>query len=173
MLYFYDKNLRCWDSEDSYIRHGRFADHYPPLSEEKINDLKNARKNKKFLIVENREGRTKRPFFPGINCDLLYFDIEDIKLLIQGKSDQEIIVYYSGCSSSSRACIKLSDIKNTSILKDFKDDLSYVVNFVEDVSYLGQENDSLKNIVIHNNYWSLCSESQLYYQMEGNRLDLI
>lgn len=173
MLYFYDKNLRCWDSEDSYIRHGRFADHYPPLSDSKINDLKNARKNKKFLIVENREGKTKRPFFPGINCNLLYFDIEDIKLIIQGKSDQEIIVFYSGYSSSSRACIKLSDIKNPSILKDFKDDLSYVVDFVEDVSYLGPENDSLKNIIIHNNYWSLCSESQLYYQMEGNRLDLI
>ena len=99
--------------------------------------------------------------------------IEDVKLIIEGKSCQEVIISYSGYSSYSKACVKLSDVKNPSILKDFRDDLSYVIDFVEDVSYLGPENKSLKEAVIHNNYWSLCADSQLYYQMEGNRLDLI
>lgn len=163
MDYYYDKNLKHWRRGDQ-LRGDHLSDDC-----ERVKQLRNARKNKKYLIVENREGRCKRPHYPGLNADLIYFDIADLKL----KLDKRVVLYSEGKFSKSMACISFEDIRNIEVLKNFQDDLDYVVRFVEDLSYLGPENESLKPLIRHNNYHSLCTSSQLYYQMEGNDLDII
>lgn len=160
MEYYYDKRLKSWCN----------GDNRQELSDtcSKVAELRNARKNKKYLIVNNRRD-SKRQLYPGLDADLIYFDISDVKL----KLDNKAILYHNGKFVKSVCGVHFEDIKNISILKNFKDDLRYVVRFVEDVSYLGFENESLKPIVRHNNYNSLCEESQLYYQIEGNDPNII
>ena len=81
---------------------------------------------------------------------------------------------YKTPTAESRVVVKTENVVNKSILKKIVEDVSESIDFVENVAYLGWEaGKTLKDAVIHNNYYSLSTDAQLYYQLEGNRTDLI
>ena len=139
--------------------------YYAPVKQEIVDKLRATDKNKNFLIVKNTN------FSKNLGKNL-YYELDDIKLILDG--GEKLFLKYKTPTAESRAIVKTENVINKSVLRKIVEDVSESVDFVENVSYLGWEaGKTLKDAVIHNNYYSLSSEAQLYYQLEGSRTDLI
>lgn len=161
MEYYYDKYKKVW----------RDVDDRKECSPDKARSLRNARKNKRYIMLENRGGRCYHIHYPGLDADTIFYDIDDFRLFVN--DEKQLIMKYKSLTCRSMSMIDVVDIKNKEILKNLEEDMSAVIDYVEDVSYLSFAGQSLKNAAIHNHYWSLSEQAKLYYQIEGNRLDLI
>lgn len=157
MEYYYDRRQKRWIKS---------SDRSCPISEEKLKLLRDKKENKKhFLIVKTGD------LYPGLHTDLVYFDISDVKLLLDGGN--RVFLKYNDVFVKSKTQIRRRWIKNPEILKTVVEDPKSAIDFVEDTSYLGYVGITIREKTMHNAYWSLSPEMQLYYQMEGNRLDII
>ena len=77
----------------------------------------------------------------------------------------------SSAGSTSSPMLLIQRIKNV-LKKSWRRRHSAIIDYV-DVSYLFHLLRSIIKNAIHNHYWSLSEQAKLYYQIEGNRLDLI
>lgn len=118
--YFYNKNRHSWmDISENW---SSIYDH-TSLSDEKVNDLRNARKNGKFIVVKNR--------YRGINSEYLYIDVDDYKLSL---SNGAFYFITKTSFSTSRMIYYDHEIINLKFLESLPEDVKYAKDFVGTLS---------------------------------------
>jgi len=141
--YAYNRKYKIWFRVDNppFVRDYRTdtiikIDESRLLSPEKIDELRNARKNNKYLIYDNRlkplskhPGWHSRLRYPGLDSDYIYEDIADMKLIICNGTRYLIMFSAPGLSSTAR--IPVDYIINKDIIDPSMQDYSVVVDYVE------------------------------------------
>ena len=142
--YAYDKKYKIWYCVQNtpFIRNFHTyeitgIDKNKLLPESKVEELRNARKNKKYLIIDNKERLCmidgekyyRRLRYPGINSDYIYEDLSDLKLIICDGT--RYLMMYSYPAGSSLARLPIDYFINNEIVDPNKQDLDVVVSYVE------------------------------------------
>lgn len=151
MEIFYNKTTYRWEYTASF---GRYC-----VSGSEAENLKNARKNNKYLITKNR-------YMLGIDAKYIYYPIDYVKLIFhKGKTD---LVYIA--APGQRAIRSSRDIINYKKIKPhIKEDYKYIIEYVEDISYMNPEEQKLYGKKkMKESYDTLSDDAKLYYQLFGN-----
>ena len=148
--YYYCKYKKAWRNLTWNTLEGG------DVSNEKIDELRHARSNKKFIIVKNRYG--------GIRTKYIYIDIDNFKLnLNNGKKFYFVI---KDNFSLSRSIYSAGEIKNLSVILNTPEDVKFASDYVYTCSTCGSyprgEDEELKNKAIS----ELSDIAKLYYEMD-------
>lgn len=113
--YYYCKFKKKWiELTFNSLRNGE------NLSDDKINDLRNAKSNKKFIIVKNRYG--------GIDTPYVYIDIDNYKLNLNNGRMFYFVIKED--HSTSRSIYLDKDIKNLSVILNTAEDVRFAADYV-------------------------------------------
>lgn len=143
--YYYERSLREYISLDDIPKRLRFKSGFGintnHVSTEKQLEIKNARKNKKYIIVKNR--------CPGINTSLIYIDVDDFKLNLEGG---KFFYFYTKSKYSSEESIYTPDeILNLDVLKGLYEDVrfskKYVESYVSSILGYGKDIDKHEKLI--------------------------
>lgn len=114
MEYFYSKSAHRW-----CILSTGYNTAY--VSDEKADELRNARKNKKFAIVKSRY---------NLVSDYIYIDIDDFKLILTDTSGKLFYFVIKDRFCTSRSIFSSEEVKNIKDLISHGEDVKYANDYV-------------------------------------------